>query len=345
MEKTRRKLGFTIVELLTVMAIIAILMGLLLPAMQAVRKLAKDTSQKAQFKAIENALEAYHTENGMYPDSTASSTNNEDTEGAHKLAEALVGRDLLGFDSKSSWDAKYDETRTDSDEIYATLDSGVDQATVEASLKRRQTVYLNVDKVGAFQLSQLFNNTGFVYPGNIKTDGSKDTARIAAPVLTDTYKVKKVSLPNGSTDMAGTPILYYKADTASKLFPDTMSSNGNSSDDLAYAATVADACSPGYMYNIYDNDELVKLHQMMKPTVAGIHRFNENYQETISFTTGAGAAVNNQAVKGVWLFYNTITNPKMTSQVRPHNSDTYILISAGNDGIYGTKDDIYNFEK
>jgi prepilin-type N-terminal cleavage/methylation domain-containing protein len=49
--ETKRK-GFTIVELLTVMAIIAILMGLLLPAMNAVRKAAKDVSQKAQFKPL-----------------------------------------------------------------------------------------------------------------------------------------------------------------------------------------------------------------------------------------------------------------------------------------------------
>jgi len=48
-------------------------------------------------------------------------------------------------------------------------------------------------------------------------------------------------------------------------------------------------------------------------------------------------------MNGVWLFYNAITNPKM-SQPRPYNMNTYILISAGHDGIYGTKDDICNFE-
>jgi len=30
--------------------------------------------------------------------------------------------------------------------------------------------------------------------------------------------------------------------------------------------------------------------------------------------------------------------------VRPFRADTYILISAGKDGLYGTKDDICNFE-
>ena len=38
-----------------------------------------------------------------------------------------------------------------------------------------------------------------------------------------------------------------------------------------------------------------------------------------------------------------IRDPKISSPKRPYNPDTYILISAGPDGYYGTADDIHNF--
>lgn len=338
--ETKRKQGFTIVELLTVMAIIAILMGLLLPAMNAVRKLAKDTSQRAQFKSVEAALEAYNNENGSYPDSSVSTSGSPYTVGAHKLCEALVGRDLLGFDTKSSMDAYFDQQRSDKDEVYATKEQpqNSDDAKIAASLKRRQPTYLKVDDVAAFQVGQLFSATNPVYPGNIDYTGTKDTSRISAPVLTDVYKAKKVTLPNGSTAMAGTPILYYRANTNSVKFPDTMDTTTSTTDDMpgAYQATVTDANQQGFIYNILDNDDLVGLGQMMKPTER--HHYNVNYQEN-----AVVKGVTKPNMNGVWLFYNAITNPKM-SQPRPYNMNTYILISAGHDGIYGTKDDICNFE-
>jgi hypothetical protein len=47
-------------------------------------------------------------------------------------------------------------------------------------------------------------------------------------------------------------------------------------------------------------------------------------------------------------FYMNTTNDKMlattTAAVRPYRADTYILISAGYDGEYGTPDDICNFD-
>ena len=53
------KKGFTIIELLTVMSIIIILMSLLVPGLNRIRKLAKDLAQKAQFYDIDKALNDY----------------------------------------------------------------------------------------------------------------------------------------------------------------------------------------------------------------------------------------------------------------------------------------------
>jgi len=48
----RKRTGFTIVELLTALGIIALMVGLLIPALSMVRRTAKETKQKAQFTTI-----------------------------------------------------------------------------------------------------------------------------------------------------------------------------------------------------------------------------------------------------------------------------------------------------
>jgi hypothetical protein len=42
-------------------------------------------------------------------------------------------------------------------------------------------------------------------------------------------------------------------------------------------------------------------------------------------------------------FYDITRDPKVSTGDRPVRADSYILMSAGFDGEYGTNDDIYNF--
>src|SRR5580704_5756026 len=63
---TNRK-AFTLVELLVVIGIIAILAGLLLPAISKMHRSAQITGQKADFVTIANALDAYKADYGDYP--------------------------------------------------------------------------------------------------------------------------------------------------------------------------------------------------------------------------------------------------------------------------------------
>jgi hypothetical protein len=40
-----------------------------------------------------------------------------------------------------------------------------------------------------------------------------------------------------------------------------------------------------------------------------------------------------------------IKNPNFTSPPRPYKNDSFILQCAGPDALYGTQDDIFNFDK
>ncbi|PWT78648.1 MAG: prepilin-type cleavage/methylation domain-containing protein [Acidobacteria bacterium] len=62
-----RTAGFTLIELFVVIAIIAILIGLLFPAFRAVQNQAKQTQAKNDLTQIVNAVNAYYTDYGKYP--------------------------------------------------------------------------------------------------------------------------------------------------------------------------------------------------------------------------------------------------------------------------------------
>jgi prepilin-type N-terminal cleavage/methylation domain-containing protein len=66
-KRSRSKSAFTLIELLTVMAIIAILLGLILAAMSGVLKTSGRARARSEVEALKSALESYKADNGTYP--------------------------------------------------------------------------------------------------------------------------------------------------------------------------------------------------------------------------------------------------------------------------------------
>ena len=285
-----KKLAFTLVELLTVLAIITILVALLIPALAMVRKMVRETQQKAQLTTIEMGLTAFKNDYGDYPPSDQEDEAGEEYCGAQKLAEALVGWDLLGFHPKSAWRAD-GKDKDGGNDAYLGATKGT-AAEREKNLKERRGPYLELATANVFRLGDLFDDTDVL-----------DEDRF---VICDVFTVKRITLAAGNIIKAGTPILYYRANTAMK--------------------TMENDVWPEQIYNFYDNSDLVDLGQI-KLVEQGESDTDHQLSDPGVFYSADGGLV----------------DPKVTTIQWPYRPDSYILISAGVDGEYGTSDDICNF--
>ncbi|MBN1975437.1 MAG: type II secretion system protein [Sedimentisphaerales bacterium] len=277
-KQSDKKAAFTIVELLTVMSIIVILIGLLVPALNQVKKYAKEVKQKAQFHAIGVALEFFNGQFETYPDSSPTDSDSDDKDycGAMKLAEAMVGRDLLGYHP--------DSVLNSSGKDY----QGNFLYNPTSDLSARKT-YLDLENANAYRMDDIYPQLG-----NFTAD---------SVLLCDEFG--QVVNRNSGLRM-GMPILYYKARPAKTLH---IVSNPDNS-----------------IYDYRDNQELLLLGKPWDPQSTVHHRL----------------AKEGNLAEGARFYENTL-NDKVTTTRRPFNKDTFILISAGNDGEYGTSDDICNF--
>ncbi len=311
----RKAHGLTLIELLTVVAVIAILIGLLLPATNMVRRHARNAAQKVQFSAINLGLEAFKSDFGYYPASNA--TNGYG--GAQKLAEAMLGLDLLGFNPAINLGSPVVDGLTQNHlDYYANVDPNTSGVNF---LDMRKGRYLELESANAFRLGEdrsnplnpiggLYQNTGQLSP--------------VAQVLCDVYKKTTVKQGNGDIVKAGAPILYYRADPSNKLFRQPDGSDFTSS-----------------VYNVYDNVGLVEQRAIQEQTRKP-SRVNDPLNggngslsiPAIFYGIGSSSATT---------VYGYAQDPKVTTYPWPYNSETYLLISAGEDGLYGTDDDIRNF--
>lgn len=72
---TKRIQGFTLIEMLIVIAVISILAGIVLVGITGFQSSARDTKRIGDLRSIQNSLELYYTRCGFYPQTVGSAGN------------------------------------------------------------------------------------------------------------------------------------------------------------------------------------------------------------------------------------------------------------------------------
>lgn len=317
-----KKAGFTIVELLTVMSIIVILISILVPALNKVRRYALDVKERAQLHAIGTGLEAFSAEFDGYPDSNEGDDLGMSYCGAMKLAEAMVGQDLKGFNPDSRfekmgfpWYGSDPATNCYVGMPYphtGTCGGAPDATCYTENIKKRKS-YLQLENANAYQIKDIWNVTDITttFPAPVYSAGKFEPNSF---VLCDVYS--KVTNKNTGRKI-GMPILYYKADPTKTRHP---------ADNVSFAAFYTDTVTNPRtsIYDVVDNLDFVCL--------------------PLPWDTGSYHPMANILPGNPMVFYQKIRNKKVSSPW-PYRADTFILMSAGYDGEYGTGDDIFNFSE
>jgi len=309
--------AFTLIELLVVIAIIAMLVGIMAVGLKMATRQAKNLRQKTELRAMEIGLELFSKDFDGYPDSKVLGPDKGGLAvcGAQHLAEALLGRDDRGFEPLTGW-------YPPNDQLYrASLDAAtlntLYNASDNTSLIRRKERYVELKHSGVYTIAELWQSG--VAPSNIYTSAGA-VNRLRSPVITDTLNLNTITL-GGTTVKVGLPVLYFKTDGTKRF-------RVNETNTLVTNPTTTDYSK--WSYNFDDNLPVVTLPVLSDPAMTDM-----------DFKDPADATKNLAQV-----FYEKITQTADTGRnyYKPFNANKFILISAGWDGVYGTKDDITNFD-
>ncbi len=337
--------AFTLIELLVVITIIGVLVSILVPAVSSVRSMARTTASSATISTLETGLEQFKADGrigGAYPPSlsdadgsTGSPTRGQvrspfaqslgltrdfTISGAGLLVWALAGADRLGSPGfrpirpgKTLWSS-------DTDDIQGR--SGPDQPSVSGAyaiygpndpdhpnqpMQARSGPYVDASKVPMSEFDR--GASQFVVPTEGVRSGVGNSNGREYPMFLDGF---------------GFPILYYRADAAGVLLADN------------------DPTVPNFdqnhrgKYHWVDNGLLLD-----HASGVDLHFKGFDGEHAMEFMTGYNYTVQNPFPRGT--FQGFIRNEAVSAKLEPHRVDSFLLVSPGKDGRYGTADDVTNF--
>jgi len=354
--KLHTSTAFTLVELLTVMFIISILMAILIPALNGARNAAKKTATAALIRSVGVGLDLFKNDNekdfrqtngyppsaihppipgytGLDPDKIESrfpfiagdATAARDVYGAQWLPAMLVGVDQKGYISKRGI-TKRQDIHTKPYEWYTP------DPLHDGKLLPRKPLYMKPDDLNLTAVEDL-NGTPNL---DLFTDWNK-TKRL--PVITDSFGQallyyaanagasgnnlvadvrEKKNIYKGGVQQNGTPYYVHHDNEGFTGGPDEPGFQMKRSED-------------GHALHI-PGDALNAAEIEVDPKVA--------HPETFSF---ARFIMDRSQLRQFDDLIQAGKTVDIATPLRPVNPDSYLLISAGADGIWGTRDDVTNF--
>ncbi len=323
--------GFTLVELLTVIGIISLLISILLPSLSRARLQAKTTKVKLQIDATGKGLEMFRNDYGNYPDSKlrrdpidwtgapAPIPADDYLSGAHWLARALVGHDFLGIDIKGL-------VLKDADAGTPPPGPGLFPAPNQLNIANLNP---STSPPGIYS-----ERKGTYLEGEVF---ARDTDQKFGNAATGPYTDRAVII-----DVFSSPMLYYRANSRSRVpFGDVYADGGiyNHEDNaeitggqVTTGATIAD--HPSWDFVFTNSRHGVGAYAAATPVTT----------TNITSPPPTPAAGNPYKGKTFVNFLHSENTLETGNVIKPLNPETFLLMSAGNDGVFGTDDDVSNFK-
>ncbi len=326
--------GFTLVELLVVVAIIALLIGILVPSLGAARNHAKDVKTRATLKALGDGLEMFRTDNepevrktGGYPPSAAADDPTEEGEqwifGAQWLVRYMLGKDYRGFVPRKNVPADI-------------LDDGTPGYEQKHWYDTPSENYVSaIDRAGPYVLPE---GLRLIQPKNLpnKPPGAMfcDEKTFEQAIIGDAFD---------------RPVLYYAANVK-------LAERGTA----PIAGFGGDSDPPG-VYTYLDNGlftgackgESCTYQAWDLASILGESGADPNHRYKLS-QFGDDLTPDPDSLKAdadagrvtfpLYILNRNIFETSQRKSAVPARKDSFLLITAGRDGIYGTKDDVRNFE-
>lgn len=349
--------AFTLVEILVVIAIIVLLISILIPATSVIRSRAKKTQTQALFSGLEQGIESYRGEQylgGTYPPSATdqaeidkrskmadplSEDENAEIEvaGAHLLVDALLGAELLGtpgfrdLDRDGFW---WDDQSKATGKAYELGEPGEPNEYEPLVARYGGSGYVSEDTKSHYvsSIRELNDN------GGIRN----------VPDNMDCTKVDGEGHPIGTCaqrffiDSWERPLLYYKANPSGKRIIATASNpNGVFWQEDNGVITGSFNGARGKMkpveFVFTDDNKVTHKHEIDSAA-------SPDPPPDINPESGLDK-LEHEDPRFDYSLARFIFNPGIKVRREPYNKESYLLISAGEDGRYGTLDDITNWTR
>ncbi len=342
LKQTRVRRAFSLTELLVVIGIIALLAAMALPALSRARNAAREASTQATINVIEHGAEQFRLDaqlGGAYPPSyylappsgppapgpgVISPHNSNRTiavGGASLIVWATAGADLLGSPGFRDLNGR-----------DGMPPAGPVRTAFNGLVPWRDDTFAETGNAsGLYSLYPAGAGANAGKPMHPRNFFGVDVTKMSFPKRQgDEFIVPAVT--NGQTlqslcylDAWGQPILYYRANPmATALAHDQLGGN----------------CLG--IYNGTDNWNIAPVSGSKVFTGMDFGAGNSHFSNVREDNTGTlGDVANPNDCRGSFAY--RVWDPNVTVRPQPQRAESFLLLSPGIDGLYGTADDVGNF--